>query len=59
MKEELPEMTIECPACNDREHMVTIILFGSELILECDECGARYTLKRCKIKELTEKHLHY
>ena len=60
-EEKLPELSIGCPACNDREHKVTIILFGSgsELILECDECGARYILKRCKIKELTEKHLHY
>ena len=56
MGKKLPELTIHCPACNDREHRVTIIateLVPEEkdegLILECDSCKARFSLARCNL----------
>ena len=56
-KKSLPEFTIQCPECNDREHKVTIIvteLIPNEesqgLVLECDNCKAKFSLIRCSLK---------
>ena len=56
MKEELPEMTIQCPACNDREHMVTIYIFPhrNRITLSCDKCGTQFNVKSCRIVEKIE-----
>ena len=59
MKEKFPEMTIPCPACNDREHRMTIEVDKASSInysvvayfISCDKCGARFKLVRTKIIE--------
>jgi len=57
-KESLPELTIACPVCNDREHKMTILIMYDELtrpkdwkkIIKCDKCGSIFKLKQCAVK---------
>ena len=59
-EEKLPELSVGCPVCNDREHRMTILIFYDELnrpkdwrkIIKCDRCGAIFELKRCAIKTI-------
>jgi len=54
----IPELTIQCPVCNDVEHRMTILIMCDELtcpkdwrkIIKCDKCGSTFRLARCTIK---------
>ena len=53
----LPEMTIGCPACNDRENRMTLhvdLASGEDYsvkgyFIECNKCGTKFKLVRTEI----------
>ena len=54
MEEKLPELSISCPVCNDREHKMTIFYEivdnqGENYYIKCDKCSAMFKLNRCRI----------
>jgi uncharacterized C2H2 Zn-finger protein len=49
-----PELEIQCPACNDINHRMTIFFNKlssqkGEYYIRCDKCLALFTLKQCSI----------
>ena len=58
-EEKIPELSIGCPVCNDREHRMTIVITQDGVyqlgawrtkFIKCNKCGSIFRLMRCNIE---------
>ena len=53
MEEKLPELSISCPVCNDREHKMTIFfneLHPEKCYIKCRNCNSMFRLVGTRVE---------